>query len=74
MAVSIQTTPDFKVGEPEELFEGYPSVYDRNRDYDLTQDDQRFLIVKRGEEPIPSQVNVVVNWAEELKQKVPTDD
>ena len=42
------------------------------RDYDPTPDGQRFLIVKRGEESLPTQINVVLNWPEELKLLVPT--
>ena len=45
----------------------------RRRDYDPTPDDQRFLIVKRGKESLPTEINVVLNWAEELKRLVPIE-
>jgi hypothetical protein len=41
--------------------------------YDVSPDGQRFLMLKGGEqEAAPAQINVVLNWFEELKQKVPT--
>ncbi len=37
-------------------------------------DGQRFLMLKSSEsaQTTPTQINVVLNWFEELKQKVPT--
>ena len=41
--------------------------------YDVSPDGQRFLMIKQSEEAAaPTQINVVLNWFEELKQKVPT--
>ena len=41
--------------------------------YAVTPDGQRFLMVKdSGPAQAPTQINVVLNWFEELKQKVPT--
>ena len=41
--------------------------------YDVSPDGQRFLMLKPSEsaEAAPTQINVVLNWFEELKQKVP---
>ena len=40
--------------------------------YDVTSDGQRFLMLKSGEkQDAPTQINVVLNWFEELQQKVP---
>ena len=42
-------------------------------DYDVSPDGQRFLMVKRSEQAqAPTQINVVLNWFEELKRRVPT--
>ena len=41
-------------------------------DYDVSPDGQRFLMLKATDQPAPTQINVVLNWFEELKQKVPT--
>jgi hypothetical protein len=38
--------------------------------YDVSLDDQRFLMVERTED-WPTQVNVVLNWSDELEQRVP---
>jgi hypothetical protein len=41
--------------------------------YDVSTDGQRFLMVKAAEQASSAtQINVVLNWFEELKQKVPT--
>ena len=41
--------------------------------YDVSADGQRFLMLRPVEQPSQSttQINVVLNWFEELKQKVP---
>jgi hypothetical protein len=40
----------------------------------VSPDGQRFLMLKPSESTgvAPTQINVVLNWFEELKQKVPT--
>jgi hypothetical protein len=40
--------------------------------YDVTRDGQRFLLNSLTEESAPSPITVVLNWQEELKQRVPT--
>ena len=40
--------------------------------YAVTPDGQRFLMIKESEEQTATQINVVLNWFEELKQRVPT--
>ena len=63
----------FSAGRPHTLFErtyeqGYWGVVP---DYDVTADGQRFVMVKTVEDPSHSiPINVVVNWSEELKQRV----
>jgi hypothetical protein len=39
---------------------------------DVTPDGQRFLMVKDDQATSSTQINVVVNWQEELKRLVPT--
>ncbi len=74
MAVDIATRPRFSVGKPKVLFAGQfqpsPSQV-QNANYDVSSDGQRFLMVKPGQDHAPTQINVVLNWFEELKQKVP---
>ena len=75
MVVPVQTDPAFRAGRPEILFEGSyrglnsaPAGYQY---YDISQDGQQFLMVKPGQNP--GQINVVLNWFEELKRLVPTE-
>ncbi|MDA2924099.1 hypothetical protein MYX65_05480 [Acidobacteria bacterium AH-259-L09] len=74
IVVDIRAEPTFQAGTPRLLFEG---SYDRgpggNAGYDVTPDGQRFVMVKAGEESAPTQINVVLNWFEELKRLVPTE-
>jgi Tol biopolymer transport system component/predicted Ser/Thr protein kinase len=75
MAVDIATQPGFAVGKPRMLFEGqYAPTPATAPNYDVTPDGQRFLMLKPSEQEqaAPTQINVVLNWFEELKQKVPT--
>jgi len=74
MAVDIATQPTFSAGKPKMLFEGpYVATPRSFPDYDVSPDGQRFLMLKANEQAQPpGQINVVMNWFEELKQKVPT--
>ena len=73
MAVSIQTEPTFDAGAPEVLFErAYAlgnAIMFSNYDVDA---EGRFLMIKETEQGA-GQINVVLNWFEELKRLVPTD-
>jgi hypothetical protein len=74
MAVEVTTRPTFSAGKPKMLFEG-PYVPNPRTfpDYDCLPDGQRFLMLKASEQTeAPAQINAVLNWFEELKQKVPT--
>jgi eukaryotic-like serine/threonine-protein kinase len=74
MAVDITSQPNFSAGKPRMLFEGpYLSLQTTIPSYDVSPDGQRFLMLKSSEQAqSTTQINVVQNWFEELKQKVPT--
>jgi eukaryotic-like serine/threonine-protein kinase len=74
MAVDVTIQPTFSAGKPKMLFEGpYVPTPRSFQDYDVSPDGQRFLMLKASEQSQgPVQINVVLNWFEELKQKVPT--
>jgi Tol biopolymer transport system component len=75
MAVDIATQPNFSAGTPRMLFQGqYTPTPTTSPNYDVSPDGQRFLMLKPVESQTsgPTQINVVLNWFEELKQKVPT--
>jgi len=74
MTVDIATQPSFAAGKPRVLFEGqYEPTVLTAANYDVSPDGQRFLMLKSGEagEAAPTQINVVLNWFEELKRRVP---
>jgi eukaryotic-like serine/threonine-protein kinase len=74
MAVDITTQPGFAAGTPRTLFEGrYEAGPFPIANYDVSPDGQRFLMLKSSEQgqAVPAQINVVLNWFEELKRSVP---
>ena len=67
--------PGFSAGKPRMLFEGpYLPTTASFPYYDVSPDGQRFLMLKpvESQTSAPTQINVVLNWFEELKKKVPT--
>ncbi len=77
MVVSIQTrNQTLEVGKPRLLFEGRyvsHSTPPGMQYYDIHPDGQRFLMLKEGTAQDQGQINVVLNWFEELKRLVPTN-
>jgi hypothetical protein len=73
--VDVRADGGFSTGKPRLLFErpGY-SLGGPIRGYDLSQDGQRFLMVKYEQsKPTPvTEMILVQNWFEELKRLVPT--
>ena len=69
MAVPIETEPDFTRGEPQTLFE-LPVDF---AVYGFDPARERFLIIsgETGNLANPPRINVVQNWFQELKEKVP---
>ncbi len=75
MAVEVTTRPGFSAGKPKALFEGkYLPTPVTFPNYDVSPDGQRFLMLKPSEPEAaaPTQINVVLNWFEELKRRVPS--
>ena len=77
MAVTVSTEPTLTVGQPRMLFPGGadPQGSPRAR-YAVTSDGQRFLMSARWLSADDgaaegAQVNIVLNWVEELRQRVP---
>jgi eukaryotic-like serine/threonine-protein kinase len=68
----------FSAGKPEKMFDAKYAAPNPGRHYDESLDGQRFLIVKSSGEDsnpnvTPASMVVVLNWFEELKQRVPTN-
>jgi Tol biopolymer transport system component len=77
MEVDVQPGSPPRIGTPRPLFEFAGDLFADSvivRAYDVTPDGQRFFVVqKRPAPPLPpvTHVNLVLNWFEELKAKVP---
>ena len=77
MAVPFDTGDPAPIGAPRALFESayVPSIIG-GRQHHLAPDG-RFLMMKRlpdaSEEQTPTQINVVINWFQELTERVPID-
>jgi Tol biopolymer transport system component len=82
MAISYTTEPNFStIGSPQKLFQGPYACPTKNIgdsiSWDISPDGKRFLMIKLPGETTPEKVipqpkiNIVLNWFEELKQRVP---
>ncbi len=82
MAVPVETDPFFKYGTPTVLFQGtlgkITSPTSKSMAsytyWDISHDGKRFLMLKDTPAPAeaPRKINIILNWTEELKQRVPT--
>ena len=80
ISVAVETKPTFSLGTPKALFR---STYvgtgvSSGTPWDISPDGKRFLMMKepsaQGQAtaaPAPRKISVVLNWFEELKQRVP---
>ena len=75
-SVDVVTDPEFAFTNEQTLpIEGF-TVVAYYRDYDLTPDGERFVMVfpadrTEGDESSRPQINVVLNWTKELLERVP---
>ena len=71
MVVKITTEPRLSIGTPEKLFtNSYVGADNLHTHYDISPDGNRFLMIKRKDNPI-AQLICVQNWFEELNRLVP---
>jgi serine/threonine-protein kinase len=73
MRVSVESGAVFRPGTPERLLD-LSSEYSLSavgRNYDISRDGRRFLMTKAHAPATRPEINVVVNWFEELKRLVP---
>ena len=73
MAVPVETGENFTPGTPERLLDKAYRAEAPGRTYDIAPDGQRFLMIQQPEstEAGPTSITIVLNWFEELKQRVP---
>jgi serine/threonine-protein kinase len=75
MSVTIGTEGGFTVDTPKVLFDGLSPPNCLVRNYDVSPDGQRFLLLQTGggaDGPVAPDLVLVQNWLEELKRLVPT--
>ena len=81
MVVSVKTEPSISLETPKMLFRG-ERVYISNAFFtywDIHPDGNRFLMIKDPISGVPREgrsgrtINIVLNWFEELKQRVPVE-
>jgi hypothetical protein len=74
MAAAVETKLTFAAAKPKLLFKGQYETgsYNFLADYDVGSGGQRFLMVKASEQEAgATQVNVVLNWSNELRRLAP---
>ena len=74
MVVDIDATTGFRAGKPRLLFEGAYGSTTPLRNYDITPYGRRFIMTRPAgnREPPFTQMHIILNWFEELKQRAPT--
>jgi hypothetical protein len=70
MSIKVSTTAGLVLGERRRLLD--PSRYDSGcfHEFDVSADGQWLLLIRTEAESRPTRLDVVVNWAEELKRLV----
>ncbi len=66
------------IGKPHEYFDLTPKLLRELRPdfypgYDVSPDGQRFLTIRTPPETAPRELNVILNWFQELERLAPTN-
>jgi hypothetical protein len=74
LAVPVETDPELKLGTPRVLFS---SGNYASSPWHASLDGKRFLLSKQLPLPpaarsVPRRINIILNWTEELKQRIPS--
>jgi Tol biopolymer transport system component len=69
-SVEVRAAAEFEFGEPRFLYEMPANTVSVRNSYVPSRDGQRFLVNRQLDTTVPP-INVVVNWQEELRQRVP---
>jgi Tol biopolymer transport system component len=71
MSVAVETRPEFRAAAPKRMFEG-PYLNVPGVSYDVAPDGQHFVMIEENQKQAPTtELNVVLNWFEELNRLVP---
>ncbi len=71
VGVAIRLKPAFQPGLPKRLFEGRYEVRDAARNYDVSPDGRRFVLIRPDDVRQYDGFQIVLNWFDELKAQVP---
>jgi len=73
MAAAVSGKTELRAARPRVVFEGRYDVSPwPARAYDVSPDGRRFVMVRSDRLAAPRQINVVLNWFEDLTRRVPT--
>jgi hypothetical protein len=68
MAVTVQTNPVMRIGQPELLVDPGQAL---SGDFSVAPDGRRFLTVSHRMVESPLELKIVLNWFEELERLAP---
>ena len=75
LGVTVETMPELRLGSPQVLIDGDFFTNAEAGNYDVSLDGRRFLTIgavdAESEDIAPPQINIVLNWFEQLKEQVP---
>jgi serine/threonine-protein kinase len=71
-AAAVATGASFSSEPPRKLVSAPPASNTATSGFDVSTDGRRILMVHEDLTLAPRQINVILNWNEELKQRVPT--
>ena len=76
--VTLQFEPEFSASPPKSLFRdlGEKRILSPGdhlgKSWDIAADGERMLMFRGTEPARPNQINIILSWFEELKERVPT--
>jgi Tol biopolymer transport system component len=71
MAVPIQGATALNAGTPRRLFQGRYELSDIGRNYDLSPDGTRFVMIRSDDREAEPRIHVVLNWVDALNARRP---
>lgn len=71
LAASIETAGGVSAGTPETLFDGDLSL--AGLPFDVMPDGESFAMMQQSPELVPTRIEIVTRWTDELKRLVPVD-
>ena len=71
MQVSVAMKTRLTVSKPRQLFTTQRPAMTSGPNYDVTPDGKKFLLIESVHPAAPSRIHVVLNWATELRNRVP---